>query len=232
MNNSNIFEGKTTNEAIEAGLKYFKVSKDMVNIKVLEEEDKRSFFSILTPRVVKVEMSIKEPKKQEKKNIVKKEKTSDEDKEKSEKIIREFINEFLEKVSAQDVTYNINIVDEYMEISFEGKSISYLIGYRGEVLNDFQTLLNAVLRNKLRTGLKVIVDVCGYKKERQKTLEELAERVAENVIKTRKQVTLEPMRPYERKIIHSKLQENPKIKTYSIGEEPHRRIVVSLEKNN
>ena len=234
MNNSKIFEGKTTNEAIEAGLKYFKVSKDMVNIKVLEEE-KRSFFSILTPRVVKVEMSIKEAKetrKPEKKNIVKKEKTSDEDKEKSEKIVREFINEFLKKVSAQDVAYNINIVDEYIEVSFEGKNISYLIGYRGEVLNDFQTLLNAVLRNKLRTGLKVIVDVCGYKKERQKTLEELAERVAGNVIKTKKSVTLEPMRPYERKIIHSKLQQNSKIKTYSIGEEPHRRIVVSLEKNN
>lgn len=234
MSNSKIFEGKTTNEAIEAGLKYFKVSKDMVNIKVLEEE-KRSFFSILTPRVVKVEMSIKEAKeakKPEKRNIVKREKTSNEDKEKSEKIVREFIDEFLKKVNAQDVTYNINTVDEYMEVSFEGKNISYLIGYRGEVLNDFQTLLNAVLRNKLRTGLKVIVDVCGYKKERQKTLEELAERVAGNVIKTGKQVTLEPMRPYERKIIHSKLQQNSKIKTYSIGEEPHRRIVVSLERNN
>ncbi len=233
MSNSKVFEGKTTNEAIEAGLKYFKASKDMVNIKIIEEE-KRSFFSILTPRIVKVEMSLKEKeaKKQEKRSIEKREKTSDEDKEKAKIIVKEFIDEFLKKVSANDATYTINIVDEYMEISFEGKSISYLIGYRGEVLNEFQTLLNAVLRNKLRTGLRVIVDVCGYKKERQKTLEELAERVAGNVIKTGKQVTLEPMRPYERKIIHSKLQENPKIKTYSIGEEPHRRIVVSLEKNN
>ena len=231
MNNSKIFEGKTTNEAIEAGLRHFKVSKEAVNIKVLEEE-KRSFFSILTPRVVKVEMSLKEAKKQEKRSVEKKEKTSDQDKEKSEKIVKEFIDAFLERVGAKSVTYNININDEYMEVSFEGKEISYLIGYRGEVLNEFQTLLNAVLRNKLRTGLRIIVDVCGYKKERQKTLEELAERVAGNVIKTRKSVTLEPMRPYERKIIHSKLQENPKIKTYSIGEEPHRRIVVSLEKNN
>ena len=231
MANSMIFEGKTTNEAIENGLNYYKVSKDMVEIKVLEEE-KRSFFSILTPRVVKVEMWLKEGKKEEKKPHTHKEKINEEDKEKAEKIIREFLNEFLAKLPAEEVEYETKIVEEYLEVSIKGKNISYLIGYRGETLNELQVLLNSILRNKLRTGLRVTVDVCGYKKERQKTLEELAIKVSKTVIKTGKTITLDPMRPYERKIIHSKLQENPKIKTHSVGEEPHRKIVISLNRGN
>lgn len=225
-----VFDGKTTNEAIEKGLKHFKVSKDMVEFKIIEEE-KRSFFSILTPRVVKVEMWLKEEKKNHIHNTHK-EKINETDIEKSEQIIRKFLDDFFEKLPNKEVEYQIKTVEEYMEVSIQGKNISYLIGYRGETLSELQVLLNAILRNKLRTGLRVTVDVCGYKKERKKTLEELANKVANSVIKTGKTITLDPMRPYERKIIHSKLQENPKIKTHSVGEEPHRKIVISLNKEN
>ena len=90
--------------------------------------------------------------------------------------------------------------------------------------------MNSVLKNRMKTHLKVTLDICGYKKERVKTLEQLAERVANTVIKTGKTVTLDPMRPYERKIIHSKLQENSKIRTHSVGEEPYRKIIISLNK--
>ena len=239
MPNSMIFEGKTTNEAIENGLKHFKVSKDMVEIKVLEEE-KRSFFSILTPRVVKVEMCVKEGAKIEKKSHhshkhnTHKEKiaVNESDKKEAENIVKAFLEEFISKLPSKEIEYDIKFVEEYMEVSIQGKNISYLIGYRGETLGELQVLLNSILRNKVRTGVKVIVDICGYKKERQKTLEELAEKVARSVIKTGKTVTLEPMRPYERKIIHSKLQENNKIRTHSVGEEPHRKIVISLNKAN
>lgn len=231
MPNTMIFEGKTTNEAIEKGLKHFKASKDMVETKILEEE-KRSFFSILTPRVVKVEMWLKETEKEEKRNHLNKEKINEADKEKAVEIIRKFLDEFLTKLPSEDAKYDIEIVEEYIEVSIQAKNISYLIGYRGETLSELQVLLNAILRNKLRTGLRVTVDVCGYKKERKRTLEELADKVARNVIKTGKTITLDPMRPYERKIIHSKLQENTKIKTHSIGEEPHRKIVISLNKAN
>lgn len=231
MPNSKIFEGKTTSEAIENGLKYFKVSKDMVETKIIEEE-KRSFFSILTPRVVKVEMWLKENKKEERKNNNHKEKTNETDKEKSKQIIKKFLDEFLAKIPGEEIEYNIEIIEEYLEVSIKGKNISYLIGYRGETLNQFQVLLNAILRNKLRTGLRVTVDICGYKQERRRTLEELADKVAKNVIKTGKTITLDPMKPYERKIIHSRLQENPKIRTHSVGEEPHRKIVISINKVN
>ena len=75
----------------------------------------------------------------------------------------------------------------------------------------------------------VILDIGEYRKRRQKTLEELAEKIAKTVIRTRKPITLEPMSAFERKIIHTKLQDNDKVKTFSKGEEPHRRLVVSLK---
>ena len=74
-----------------------------------------------------------------------------------------------------------------------------------------------------------ILDIGEYRKRRQKTLEELAEKIAKTVIRTRKPITLEPMSAFERKIIHTKLQDNDKVKTFSKGEEPHRRLVVSLK---
>ena len=221
-----IFEGKTSNEAIEKGLKELKVSKDKVDIKILEE-DKRSFFSILTPRVVKVEMTLKEDKK-----TIKREKVKIDENERIEavKIIESFVKELVENLPKEELIYDVKTKDDFVEVNINGKNISYLIGYRGETLNSLQTILNSVLKNKMKTGLRVILDICGYKEERKKTLEDLAVRVAGTVVKTGKTITLDPMRPYERKIIHSKLQENSKIRTHSVGEEPYRKIVISLKK--
>ena len=223
-----IFEGKTTSEAIEKGLKEFNTSRENVDIKVLEEE-KRSFFSILAPRVVKVEMTLKENRK---KDIRKREREqiSEEEQKNAMKIVEDFVKEFTQNLKQSEIEYKLNIVGEYIEVELNGQNAGYLIGYRGETLNSIQVIMNAVLKNRMKTHLKVTVDICGYKKERVKTLEQLAERVANSVMKTGKTVTLDPMRPYERKIIHSKLQENSEIRTHSVGEEPYRKIVISLNK--
>lgn len=223
-----IFEGKTTSEAIEKGLKEFNTSRENVDIKILEEE-KRSFFSILVPRIVKIEMTLKENRK---KDIRKheREQISEEEQKKAMKIVEDFVKELTGKLKQSEIEYKLNIVGEYIEVELNGENAGYLIGYRGETLNSIQVIMNSVLKNRMKTHLKVTVDICGYKKERVKTLEQLAERVANTVIKTGKTVTLDPMRPYERKIIHSKLQENSKIRTHSVGEEPYRKIVISLNK--
>ena len=223
-----IFEGKTTSEAIEKGLKEFNTSRENVDIKILEEE-KRSFFSILAPRIVKIEMTLKENRK---KDIRKheREQISEEEQKKAMKIVEDFVKELTGKLKHSEIEYKLNIVGEYIEVELNGENAGYLIGYRGETLNSIQVIMNSVLKNRMKTHLKVTVDICGYKKERVKTLEQLAERVANTVIKTGKTVTLDPMRPYERKIIHSKLQENSKIRTHSVGEEPYRKIVISLNK--
>ncbi len=221
-------EGKTTTEAIEKGLKELGVSKDKVEIKVLEEE-KRSFYSILSPRVVKVELTLKEDKKEKNK----KEKNKEEKKhneniqeiEKAEQDIKEFLDNFLTKETKYEV--KINNFDIYVDMN--GENLNYLIGYRGETINAIQTILTAIANKKSTQKIRVYLDIAGYREKRIKTLEDLAEKLARTVERTKKSVTLEPMTAYERKIIHTKLQNNSKVKTFSKGEEPYRKVVILLK---
>ena len=228
MEKSIISEGKTTNEAIENGLKKLNVSKDKVDIKVLENEEKRSFFSILAPRIVKVELTVKENKEETNSKVKKEIVLSTEEQEKAIKNIDNFLKEFFKSIN-ENVKYEFNSTDSYINVNIENENLGFLIGYRGETLYSFQNILTAVAGKGIDNKIRVILDIQGYKEKREKTLEELAEKVAKTVIKTRKPIKLEPMEAYERKIIHSKLQQNPKVETVSVGEEPHRRIVVSLK---
>ena len=232
MEKTIIAEGKTTNEAIENGLKQLNVTKDRVEIKILENEDKRSFFSILAPRIVKVEMTVKENKSEiaNPATVVKKEiELKKDEQEKAEQNLEQFLKEFIKQLP-EGTTYKIKPNNNYINVEINNKDLGYLIGYRGENLYAMQNVLTAIAGKGIENRVRVILDIEGYKAKREKTLEELAEKVAKTVMKTRKSVKLEPMQAYERKIIHSKLQENPKIETISVGEEPHRRIIVSLKK--
>lgn len=92
-----------------------------------------------------------------------------------------------------------------------------------------QNILSSIAGKEIQNRIRVILDIEGYKEKREKTLEDLAEKVAKTVIRTKKSVKLEPMQAYERKIIHSKLQQNSQVETISIGEEPYRRVVISLK---
>lgn len=223
-----IFQGKTTNEAIEKGLKEFHVSKDKVEIKVLAEE-KRSFFSILDPRVVKVEMTLKEDKSDNKReNKEEKEEITEQEVTELKNKVEEFLNNIIKTLPSAQIQYKIKYENKYINISINGQDLNYLIGYRGETLNAFQTILSSFVSNHTKHHIKVILDIGDYKEKRKNTLENLAVRTANNVISTGKSITLEPMHPYERKIIHSKLQENNKVKTHSVGEEPYRKVVISL----
>lgn len=228
MEKTIISEGKTTNEAIENGLRKLNVSKDCVDIKVLENEDKRSFFSILTPRVVKVEMTLKESKKSNskpKKEIELNQKEQEKAKENLEKFLKEFV------LGLPDgTTYQIETTSSHINVEITNENLGYLIGYRGETLYALQNILSAIAGKDIENRVRVILDIEGYKAKREKTLENLAEKVAKTVIRTKKPIKLEPMQAYERKIIHSKLQQNSKVETTSVGEEPHRRIIVSLKK--
>ena len=102
-----------------------------------------------------------------------------------------------------------------------------LIGYRGETLNSLQTVISSIANKNLENKAKVIVNIADYREKRKKVLEDVAVKVAKTVIRTGKKITLEPMSAYERKIIHSKLQDHPQISTYSIGEEPYRKVVIT-----
>ena len=233
MNKTFIFEGKTTNEAIEKGLKELKVLKNQVDIKVLESEEKRSFFSILTPRVVKVEITLKEKEDiKEIKNNKKNESDSviEINKDEIQLRVENFIKTFISSLSENKLTYNIEFVDNNLHIDINGQDTGYLIGYRGEVLNSLQTILTNIASKDEDCKIKVLLNIGGYREKREKDLENLAKKIAGSVIKTRKSITLEPMSAYERKIIHLNLQNNDKVQTHSIGEEPYRKVVVALNK--
>ena len=229
MEKSIISEGKTTNEAIEKGLKILNVSKNKVDIKVLENEEKRSFFSILTPRVVKVQLTLKDVEEEHK--IVKKEiNLSQEEQDIAVKNVEEFLKEFLNKLEKDEkIEYSIKADKSGVYVNINDKNLGYLIGHRGETLYALQNVLSAIAGKKIENKVRVFLDIESYRAKREKTLEELAEKISKTVIKTKKSITLEPMQAYERKIIHSKLQNNELVTTKSIGEEPRRRVVISLK---
>ena len=226
MPKSIISEGKTSTEAIEKGLKELKVSRNQVDIKILEEK-KKSFFNILEPHVVKVELTLKE--KEEKQTTVKKTKTenvSKEDLEKAKKEINTFLSEFLKQI-ADTITYEISEEENVVHVLITGEESTRLIGYRGESLNSLQTILITIANKGRESNVKVILDIGEYKDARKKTLEDLASKIERTVTKTGKAITLEPMTAYERKIIHTKLQDSKTVKTHSIGENENRRVVIS-----
>lgn len=233
MSESIVAEGRTTNEAIEKGLKILKTKKENVEIKVLEQEDKRSFFSILTPRVVKVEMKLKEnfeEKENEPKKIVKTEKISTEELQNCMERLKIFLDEFISKLPNKDLNYEMIEDNGIIKIEIKGEDTGYLIGYRGEVLNSIQTVISNIASKSSKEKIRVQLNIGGYREKREKDLQILATKIAGTVIRTKKEITLEPMPAYERKIIHTKLQENSKVTTHSVGEEPYRKIVVSLKK--
>ena len=119
-------------------------------------------------------------------------------------------------------------------ITVDGENVGVLIGHHGETLDSLQYLANLAANRKedgaKKDYVKITVDVEGYRAKREETLVRLAHGLERSVLRDKKSITLEPMTANERRIIHSALQNNPKIKTYSIGEEPNRRMVVSLNK--
>ena len=221
MAKSIISEGKTTTEAIEKGLKAIGLPRELVEIKVIED-NKKSFFDILAPKVVKVELKEKEAKKPEEFEI----ETTEQELNDAKVKIDKFLNEFVEKL-ANGTTYQIEIKEKCLYVSINGENIGTLIGYRGEALYALENILKAISNKDSENRVIVRLDIENYKEKRIKTLQDVANKKAKIVEKTGKMITLEPMQAYERKIIHSFLQENPKVETRSIGQEPRRRIVIS-----
>ena len=228
MSKSIIVEGKTTTEAIEKGLKQLNATKSMVEIKTIDEEKKRSFYSILAPRIVKIEMTLKETAEKTEKPIKRTKREINKNLDEIEKVAKK-IKEFFISILDKDYTCDVTIDNYCIYVKINGEDISHLIGYRGSTINALQTIASTIANKNTSSKIIVIVDVENYKEKREKTLEELAEKISERVIKTKKSVTLDPMSAYERKIIHMKLQDNDKVKTFSKGEEPHRRIVITLK---
>lgn len=110
-----------------------------------------------------------------------------------------------------------------------GEDMGLLIGRRGQTLDALQYLANIVASRRSREHVRIVLDAENFRERRRKTLEELSERLAQRVVRTGKEIVLEPMTPQERKVIHTALQYHPKVKTFSKGDEPNRRVVITLK---
>jgi spoIIIJ-associated protein len=230
---------KTIEEAIELALKELNATKDQVEIEVLEQPS-RGIFGLIGTKMAKVKVAMKV---QQKEVIVNKEprekrearpaRSSEpglpataEDKNAAQKFLREVLD-------AMDITAEIRIklVEDSLHINLSGPKMGIIIGRRGQTLDSLQYLVSLVVnKGKGREGyVKVILDTEEYRRKREDTLVRLAKRLADTVVKSGKKVELEPMNPYERRIIHSALQNNDKITTFSEGEEPYRKVVIAVK---
>lgn len=199
--------GKTVDEAIKAALKELNVTEDRVEVTVLEEGSK-GFLNLIGSKPAKVSVKVKRDYIAEAKNF-----------------LRNVLN-------SMNVMAEISIKEEndivYIELT--GPKMGLIIGYRGETLDSLQYLVSLVINKGQETSYKkVVLDTENYRAKREETLRRVAEKTAMRVRKTRRPFKFEPMNPYERRIIHSALQDNKFVKTYSEGEEPYRKIVVEFK---
>lgn len=183
------------------------------------------------PKTVKKEIAKKETIKKEtvKKEPAKKEADLANVESQTIEACEKFIYDVLKAMDITDVKVT-SVVDEEgaLSIDMEGSNMGILIGKRGQTLDSLQYLTNRVA-NKMQEGyVRVKLDTEDYRRRRKETLENLAKNIASKVKRTRRTVSLEPMNPYERRIIHSALQGDPAVSTHSEGEEPYRRVVVTL----
>lgn len=200
--------GKTVDEAIQKALEQLNLTKDEVEINIVDEGSK-GFFNLIGSKPAKV-------------NITVKEKTYIED-------VKSFINGILDKMNIQA---DIAVKEEYNNIyvNLVGPKMGSIIGYRGETLDALQYLVSLVInKNHNKEYKRIILDAEHYREKREATLVRVAHKTANKVIKSKKSFKLEPMNPYERRIIHSALQDSKYVTTYSEGEEPRRRVVIDVK---
>lgn len=220
--------GSTYDEAVKDALNKIGLEKNKVTIELIEEPKKR-FFSILEHRTVKVRVTENEKNedKAPNKNSEIKEAPA-EDIEAAKIKTTQFLNDYFERLGV-DLKIETKYEDKLLKFNITGDKAGIIIGYRGENLEALQLLISTIVNRKKENYVKVVIDAEGYRQKRVKTLEELAMKVAHTVISRRRSITLEPMVPFERRVIHTTLQNNPKVKTESIGVEPYRKVVISLK---
>jgi len=199
---------KTVDDAITEACQKFTVTSDKLEYEVLDE-GKAGLLGIgARPAVIKVRV-----------------KSSVEDKAK------DFLKDLfaaMDLVVVSDVKYNEE--ENSMDIELSGDEMGILIGKRGQTLDSLQYLVSLVVNKDTENYVRVKVDTENYRKRRKETLESLAKNISYKVKRTKRPVSLEPMNPYERRIIHSALQNDRYVTTYSEGDEPFRHVVVVLKK--
>lgn len=206
MPRSIVKEAKTVDEALRLALEQLGIEREQADIEVINEGSK-GLLGLIGSKNAVVKVT---------------EKLSIED------IVHDFLEPIFDKM-AIEAEIDITVEEGQINIKLTGDDIGIVIGRRGETLDALQYLLSLIINRRFENYMRVILDIADYRSKREETLQRLAKRVAEKVVKTRRNVTLEAMNPYERRIIHSTLQEYQNVDTQSVGEEPNRKVVIRFK---
>lgn len=199
--------GKTVEEAVESALQELGVTRNEVDIEVLEEPSK-GIFGLIGVKPARVKVILKDGPTQRAGSLLKD----------------------IFKTMQLDVQMDIQEKEHGVFINIEGPDLGILIGRRGETLDALQYLVNLSVNKNQDTRRKIIIDIEGYRSRREETLQRLALKLADKARQRGRNVVLEPMSSQERRIIHTALQGRDDIYTFSEGEEPYRKIVISPKK--
>ncbi|MHA6252978.1 RNA-binding cell elongation regulator Jag/EloR [Oceanobacillus sp. CAU 1775] len=195
--------GSTVEEAVQSALGQLNTTEDQVEINIIDE-GKKGILGIFGAKRAIVKVKMKNDPVQE-----------------TEKFLLE-----VTKQMNMEVTIKTDVKDNHITYEMDGENIAILIGKRGQTLNALQYLAHLAINKQKEKYYTVTLDAEGYRGRRRETLESLAQKMAEKAKHLNKKVALEPMPAYERKIIHSALQDAKDVSTYSHGQEPHRHIVI------
>lgn len=197
--------GKSVEEALRLALIDLEVTREEVDFEIIEEGSKG--FLGFGAKEFKIKVS--------KKNT-------------ATDVARNFLENVLKEMNIH-AELDIKQENETLSINMNGDDMAILIGKRGQTLDSLQYLISLVVNKGRDEYVRVVLDTENYRMKRKETLENLADKLAYKVKKTRKNVVLEPMNPYERRIIHSTLQNNPNVSTKSEGDEPYRKVVIYFD---
>lgn len=205
------FTGKTLDEAVTNAMVGLETTSDNLEYEIIDKGSNGVFGLGSRPAKIKAKLKVL-PKKT------------------TQEIIKEFLNKIFNAMDLE-VEIKIQIENENIDIDLVGNDMGVLIGKRGQTLDSLQYLVSLVVNKSSESYFKVKIDTENYRERRKKTLESLAKNIAFKVKRTMRPVALEPMNPFERRVIHSALQNDKYVYTKSEGDEPYRHVVVMLKKN-
>jgi len=200
--------GKSSEEAISQALQELNTTRDRVEVDIFEDTSK-GFFGLFRSKDVKVKVTLKDDPTQ---------------------TAVDFLTNIFEKMNI-DAEIETRLENRNLNIELKGTEMALLIGRRGQTLDSLQYLVSLVVNKENPDYIRIILDTENYREKREETLKKLAHKLAYKAKKYRKDIILEPMNPYERRIIHSALQENKHVGTRSEGDEPYRKVIIYLNRN-
>lgn len=200
-------KGKTVEEAVQAALEELAASYEEVEIEVLEEPNKGILG--IGKRMATVQVTLNRT---------------------PQKVVKDKLEKMFTAMGIDVQIGSIETEDNVIKVNIAGNDVGLIIGRKGETLDALQLVTGLMTNHQLENRVRVVLDVEGYRAKREEALRDMALKMADRVKKTRKSVAMRPMSPQERRTVHTVLQNEPSIVTYSQGEEPNRKVIIGLKK--